>query len=132
MTNANPAPTAPTTTAAAPVTPAGIDIALPAPPELFAPLAAAPDADVCETELDIEPEPEPDVPAEADADGCAELDAAPPDPVELPTRPTPYDLVEAPSSAHFRPPMTCPMNVSFCHATDQPQPAGAGRETYSS
>lgn len=36
-------------------------------------------------------------------------------PLVFPTRPTPYALVDAPSSAHVRPPKTCAMNVSSCH-----------------
>lgn len=34
----------------------------------------------------------------------------------FPTSPTPYALVDAPSSAQTRPDMTCCMNVSFCQA----------------
>lgn len=67
------------------------------------------------------PEPEPDAPppalplapvlapvAEAeDEAGAVAL---------FPTKPWPYARVVAPSRAQVRPPKTCSMNVSFCHA----------------
>ena len=49
--------------------------------------------------------------APADADADTDADAIP-----FPTKPTPYAFVEAPSSAHVKPDMTCCMKVAFCHA----------------
>lgn len=46
--------------------------------------------------------------------------------VAFPTRPTPYALVEAPSSAHVSPPITCCWKVAFCHAAGISQPVRAG------
>lgn len=54
------------------------------------------------------------VPFDAPADGLVVFPPAVALP--LPTSPTPYDFVDAPSSAHDRPPKTCAMNVSSCHA----------------
>jgi hypothetical protein len=66
----------------------------------------------------------PDAPADVDqAEGPADEEGALSEPslVELPTNPTPYAFVDAPSRAHIRPPLTWLRNVSSCHAEDSEQ-----------
>jgi hypothetical protein len=110
-----PATTAPTTPAAAtiPLPPPGIATPTTLSPADLLPLAlaalAAPDP-LGLVRLAV-PLAEPLAPVEAEAEA-----EAPDVDVLLPTRPTPYARVEAPSRAHLRPDMTWLINVSFCHA----------------
>jgi hypothetical protein len=115
---AMPAPIAPTTPSIDVFTPIGSDIARTAPPELVAGLAAA---ELCPLDaLGAEAEANLALDDPAELEGVADDPPPEEEPVELPTRPTPYALVEAPSRAQVRPPITWLINVSFRHAAGEP------------
>ena len=75
-------------------------------PELFDALEVALDEADAEALPVFDPVAEPEAPAEVDDELLVEV-ALPP----LPTSPTPYALVDAPSRAHVRPPRMCEMKV---------------------
>ena len=80
--------------------------ALCAAPELFDALEVALDVADAEALPVLDPVAEPEAPAEVDDELLVEVELPP-----LPTSPTPYALVDAPSRAHVRPPKMCEIKV---------------------